>query len=87
MSLSKLDSFRDIFEENAFALSYSSHLCRLIPFILQDEMCKLKQDKHVAIIYDGTGTGSDLVVRKDWQLEFDPRSRQTMSVLTCLLKI
>ena len=44
VSLSKLDSFRDIFEENAFALSDSSHLHRLIPFILQDEMCKLKQD-------------------------------------------
>ena len=57
VSLSKLDSFRDIFEENAFALSDSSHLRRLIPFILQDKMCKLKQDiggKHVAIVYDGT---------------------------------
>ena len=42
--LSKLDSFRDRFEQNAFALSDSSHLRRLIPFILQDEMCKLKQD-------------------------------------------
>lgn len=55
--LSKLDSFRDLFEENAYALSDSPHLRRLIPFIMQDEMCKLKQDiggKHVAIIYDGT---------------------------------
>ena len=41
VSLSKLDSFQDIFEENVFALSDSSHLRRLI---LQDEMCKLKQD-------------------------------------------
>ena len=55
--LSKLDSFRDILEENAFALSDSSHLRRLVPFILQDEISKLKQDiggKHVAIIFDGT---------------------------------
>ncbi len=57
VSLNKLDSFREIFEENAFALSDSSHLRRLIPFILQDEMSKLKKDirgKNVAIIYDGT---------------------------------
>ncbi len=57
VSLNKLDSFREIFEENAFALSDSSHLRRLIPFILQDEISKLKKDicgKNVAIIYDGT---------------------------------
>lgn len=57
VSLTKLDSFREIFEENAFALSDSSHLRRLIPFILQDEMSKMKKDisgKNVAIIYDGT---------------------------------
>ena len=55
--LSKLDNFRQILEENAYSLSDSSHLRRLIPFILQDEITKLKQQiggRHVAIIFDGT---------------------------------
>ena len=55
----QMDSFRKIFEENAFSLSDSSHFRRLIaiPFISQDEMSKLKKyisGKNVAIIYDGT---------------------------------
>ncbi len=48
---------RDLFEENGYALCDSSHLRRLIPFILQDEISKLKHDingRHVAIIFDGT---------------------------------
>ena len=55
--LSKVDSFRDLFEETGYALCDSSHLRRLIPFILQDEISKLKQaidGRHVAIIFDGT---------------------------------
>ena len=55
--LSKLDYFRDQFEENGYALCDSSHLRRLVPFILQDEISKLKHDingRHVANVFDGT---------------------------------
>ena len=55
--LSKLDSFRDLLEENAYALSDSSHLRHLVPFILKDEMSSLRHDidgRHVAIIFDGS---------------------------------
>ena len=44
--LSKLDILRDVLEENTYSLSDSSHLPRLIPFILAG--------KNVAIIFDGT---------------------------------
>ena len=76
--LSKLDSFRDLLEENAYALTDSSHLRRLIPFILQDEISKLKQDingRHVSIIFDGTTHVCEafvIVLRyidKDWVLK------------------
>ena len=55
--LSKLNCLRDLLEESANALCDSSHLRRLVPFILKDEISKLKQDlvgRHVAIIFDGT---------------------------------
>ena len=55
--LSKSDSIRDLLEEYAYALTNSTHLRHLVPFILQDEISKLKQDisgRHVAIIFDGT---------------------------------
>ena len=55
--LSKLDILRDVLEENAYSLSDSSHLRRLIPFILQNEVKKIKGEiagKKVAIIFDGT---------------------------------
>ena len=35
--LSKLDSFRDVLEENAYRLSDSRHMFDLVPFILKEE--------------------------------------------------
>ena len=55
--LSKVDCLRELLEENAYSLCDSAHLRSLIPFILQEETTKLKQDiggKPVAIIFDGT---------------------------------
>lgn len=55
--LSKLDILQDVLEENAYSLSDSSHLRRLIPFILQSELTKIKSEivgKNVSIIFDGT---------------------------------
>ena len=55
--LSKADVFRVLLQQNAFNLSDSSNLRKLIPFILQDEISKIKQDikgRPVAIMFDGT---------------------------------
>ena len=49
--------YSELLQENAFNLSDSSNLRKLIPFILQDEVSKNKQDiegRPVAIIFDGT---------------------------------
>ena len=50
---SKVDSFRDIFEEHAFSLCDSSKLRQLIPFILDKEIQDIKratEGKSVAVI-------------------------------------
>lgn len=55
--LSKVDSFRDIFEEHSFSLCDSSKLRQLIPFILDKEIQDIKraiEGKSVAVIFDGT---------------------------------
>ena len=52
--LSKLDLFR---EENAYRLCDRRHMSDLIPFVLQQEQAKIKEEiegQHVAIIIDGT---------------------------------
>ena len=56
VALGKIDSFRDLLEENGFALTSSTNLRQLVPFILQEELSQLKQvsDKHVSIVFDGT---------------------------------
>ena len=54
VALGKIDSFRDLLEENGFALTSSTNLRQLVPFILQEELSQLKQEvcnKHVS---DGT---------------------------------
>ena len=75
--MSKLDILRDVLEENAYSLSDSSHLRRLIPFILQNEV-KIKEDiagKNVAIILDGTTHVCEafvIVIRyidRDWVIQ------------------
>ncbi len=39
--LSKLDSFRDIIEENAYRLTDRRHMIGLVPFILKEEEAKI----------------------------------------------
>ena len=51
--LTKIDSFRDLLEENGYALTNSSNLRQLVPFILEEEIALLKQEiggKHVSIM-------------------------------------
>lgn len=74
--LNKADIF-DLFEESGFALSDSSNLRKLIPFILQDEVSKTKQDiegRPIAIIFDRTTHVCEafvIVIRyiKDWAVQ------------------
>ena len=65
--LSKLDILRDVLEENAYSLSDSSHLRRLIPFILQNEVKNIKKD----------------IAGEMWQLYFmvSPTSAKRLSLL------
>jgi len=53
---SKLNHFQEILEENAFSLSGSQHLRKLIPFVLKDERTKVKkiEGKTLSVIFDGT---------------------------------
>ena len=75
--LSKVDKFRDILEENALALTTSSSLRQLLPFILQNELQNLKEEikgKHVSILFDGTTHVCEALVvmsrylDSDWQV-------------------
>lgn len=76
--LSKLDSFRDILEENAYRLTDRRHMFDLVPFILKEEEARIKNDiagKHLSVIFDGTsrlGEALAVIVRfvgEDWTLE------------------
>ena len=55
--LSKVDSLRELLEENSHSLTDSAHLRSLVPLILQGEIDELKRDIHgksVSIVFDGT---------------------------------
>ena len=76
--LSKLDSFRDILEENAYRLTDRQHMFDLVPFTLKEEEARLKNEvngKHLSVIFDGTsrlGEALVVIVRfigEEWTLE------------------
>ena len=55
--LSKVDAFRDLLEEEAFALTSATNLRQLLPFIRHQEIDILKKEisnKSLSIIFDGT---------------------------------
>ena len=55
--LSKVDLFRDLLEEHGYALTSSTNLRQLIPFIHQEELSRIKQEilnQPLSIIFDGT---------------------------------
>ena len=54
--LSKVDLFRDLLEEHGYALTSSTNLRQLIPFIHQEELSRIKQEilnQPLSIIFDG----------------------------------
>ena len=55
--LAKVDCLRELLEENSSTLTSSSNLRQLIPFILHEEVAKIKREiegRPVSIIFDGT---------------------------------
>ena len=55
--LSKVDFFRDLLEEHGYALTSSTNLRQLIPFIHQEELSRIKQEilnQPLSILFDGT---------------------------------
>ena len=60
VALNKVDCFRDLLEENGYALSSSQHLRELIPPILSEDRRKISEDifqRPVSLIYYGTTRG------------------------------
>lgn len=67
--LSKIDSFRELLEENAYRLTDRRNMHDYVPFILKDEENRIRQEidgKQLSIIFDGTsrlGEALAIVVR------------------------
>ena len=65
--LSKLDSpkLRDLLEENAFRLTDSRHLLDMVPYILQEERSRVRDEvkgRFVSAIFDGTTRLGEVLV-------------------------
>ena len=67
--LSKIESFRELLEENAYRLTDCRNMHDYVPFILKDEENRIRQEiegKQLSIIFDGTsclGEALAIVVR------------------------
>ena len=85
--LSKLDCLRDILEENAFRLTDRRHMFDLVPFVLNEEIARLKNEidgKYLSLIFDGTSRLGEAMavvrfVSSDWTLEQRLLSMQMLS--------
>ena len=76
--LSKMEHFREIFEESAYRLTDRRHMFDLVPFIQKQELAKLRKEidgKEVSVIFDGTtylGEALAIVIRyvtNDWVIQ------------------
>ena len=75
--LSKIDAFRNLLEEKAYALTSATNLRQLLPFIRHQEIDTLKKEsasKPLSIIFDGTTHVCEamvVVVRyiSDWDIQ------------------
>ena len=76
--LSKVDLFEDLLEEHGYALTSSTNLRQLIPFIHQEELSKIKQEilnQPLSIIFDATTHVCEAFVvvlcyhTDDWELK------------------
>ena len=76
--LNKMDTFRELLEENGARLAGRRSLSDLIPFIREEEVTKIRQEiagRKVSVIFDGTtrlGEAMVIVLRfvtDDWQIQ------------------
>ena len=76
--LSKVDLFQDLLEEHGYALTSSTNLRQLIPFIHQEELSRITQEilnQPLSIIFDGTTLVCEAFVvvlrylTDDWELK------------------
>lgn len=76
--MNKVDAFREILEENALRLTDQRHMNDYIPFIVEEEVTRIRGEisgKDISIIFDGTtrlGEAMAIVVRfisDDWQIQ------------------
>ena len=76
--LNKIEHFRPLLEEHAYSLGGRRAISDLIPFVLQSERTKLKEEitgREVSVIFDGTthlGEAMAVVLRfvnTEWQIE------------------
>ena len=87
--LSKIDILRDVLEEHAFALTSSSHLRQLIPFIHQEEVHRIKREiakRPILIIFDGTPHICEAFVVVDRYLSDEWKVKQCVVRLKLLSK-
>ena len=76
--LNKMESFRDLLEENAFRLTDRHHMHDYVPFILKEEESRIHSEidgQQLSVIFDGTsrlGEALAVVLRfvsSDWSVE------------------
>ncbi len=76
--LFKLDSLRELLEENGYRLSDRRHMTDIVPLIFSQEQARIKEElsgKDLSVIFDGTtrlGEAMAIVVRfidSDWQIQ------------------
>ena len=55
--MNKISCFREILEENCYRLTDRSHMANVIPFIVEQEKAKLREEyeaRNVSVCFDGT---------------------------------
>ena len=75
--ISKLKVFRDILEAGGFRLTDTRHMLDLIPFVLQEEINRIKNEingRYLSLIFDGTTRLGEVLVIVfrfivDWKLK------------------
>lgn len=87
--LSKIDIFRDLLEQYGLSLTSASNLIDLLPFILQNELDRLKKDingRYVSVVFDGTTHVCEAMVVVVRFLDKDLNIQQRVSRLMLLAK-
>ena len=76
--LNKMESFRDLLEENAFRLTDRHHMHDYVPFILKEEESRIHSEidgQQLSVIFDGTSCLGEALavvlhfVSSDWSVE------------------